>query len=46
MSLVEFKKQKGQWLDGESPICGNKAGVQMQLLRVCILELGLNGLCA
>lgn len=46
MSLVEFKEQKGQWPDGESLIRENEAGVQVQLQRVCILELGLTGFCA
>lgn len=41
MSLVDVKNQKGQWLDGDSFICGNKAGVQVQLLTLCILEVGL-----
>lgn len=43
---LEFKEQKGRWPDGESPVRGNAAGVQVQLQRVCILELRFTGFCA
>lgn len=39
MRLVEFKEQEGRRLDGERPMCADKAGVGGQLLRICIRSL-------